>query len=299
MGLVEFRKTPSLPTGTITMTESLKPENLQECPGPGCLTHWLGWLKATQATAGGAEPGESRQNLLFVSTPYDDTAPAIRDASEFHQAVETLAYSLFRLKHNRLTRAERPRLENIVENAIFKCDRFLKQFSESVAPPDLAEYVQIRDEMAEHRRLALLQRSLAAGIRHKLEQLENLTPEEFEDFTGEVFEALGYEVERTGGSGDNGADLKMSRGPAQFVVQCKYFKKGLVGSPDLQKFLGTIHQTGSQKGFFVTTSSFSLSAEKFAASQPIELIDGPRLAEMVREIVQLDRSGIDTTPTLF
>ncbi|MFM7131440.1 MAG: restriction endonuclease, partial [bacterium] len=69
--------------------------------------------------------------------------------------------------------------------------------------------------------------------------------------------------------------------------------------PDVQKFLGTIHQTGSQKGFFVTTSSFSLSAEKFAASQPIELIDGPRLAEMVKEIVQPGRAGIDLLPTLF
>lgn len=282
------------------MTDNPDSNHLHECPGPDCLAHWLGWLKLAQASGGnGGEKGVTRQNLLFVSTPYDDTSPSIRDASEFHQAVETLAYSLFRLKHNRLTRAERPRLENIVENAIFKCDRFLKQFSDSVGQKVVTEYMQIREEMTEVRRLASLQRSLAAGIRQKLEQLENLTPEEFEDFTGEVFEALGYEVERTGGSGDNGADLKMSRGPALFVVQCKYFRKGLVGSPDLQKFLGTIHQTGSQKGFFVTTSSFSLSAEKFAASQPIELIDGPRLAELVREIVQLDRSGIDTTPTLF
>jgi restriction system protein len=83
------------------------------------------------------------------------------------------------------------------------------------------------------------------------------------------------------------------------VVQCKYFRKGLVGSPDLQKFLGTIHQTGSQKGFFVTTSTFSLSAEKFAASQPIELIDGPRLADMVRELVALDKSTGEPSASLF
>ena len=67
----------------------------------------------------------------------------------------------------------------------------------------------------------------------------------------------------------------------------------MIGSPDLQKFLGTIHQSGSQKGYFVTTSSFTLSAEKFAANQPIELIDGPRLGEMVRELVGLDRASKD------
>ena len=65
------------------------------------------------------------------------------------------------------------------------------------------------------------------------------------------------------------------------VVQCKYHKQGLVGSPELQKFLGTIHHTRSQKGFFVTTSTFTLSAEKFAAENPIELLDGPRLVELV------------------
>ena len=49
----------------------------------------------------------------------------------------------------------------------------------------------------------------------------------------------------------------------------------------LQKFLGTIHHTRSHKGFFVTTSTFSLAAEKFAAEHPIELVDGPRLVELV------------------
>ena len=57
----------------------------------------------------------------------------------------------------------------------------------------------------------------------------------------------------------------------------------MVGSPVLQKFLGTIHHTLSHKGFFVTTSTFSLAAEKFAAEHPIELVDGPRLVELVNE----------------
>ena len=57
----------------------------------------------------------------------------------------------------------------------------------------------------------------------------------------------------------------------------------MVGSPVLQKFLGTIHHTLSHKGFFVTTSTFSLAAEKFAAEHPIELIDGPRLVELVNQ----------------
>ena len=110
-----------------------------------------------------------------------------------------------------------------------------------------------------------------------------LTPEGFEEFVGEVFEALGYQVEHVGGTGDEGADLRLARDGLRAIVQCKYHTKGVVGSPELQKFLGTIHHNRSHKGFFVTTRTFSLAAEKFSADHPIELIDGPRLVELVKE----------------
>ncbi|MHC5543767.1 restriction endonuclease, partial [Singulisphaera rosea] len=119
----------------------------------------------------------------------------------------------------------------------------------------------------------------------KLAQLGSLTPEGFEEFVAEVFEALGYEVEQVGGTGDEGADLRIKREGLQAVVQCKYHSRGVVGSPELQKFLGTIHHTRSHKGFFVTTRTFSLAAEKFVAEHPIELIDGPRLVELVQDAI--------------
>src|SRR5262249_34719862 len=117
----------------------------------------------------------------------------------------------------------------------------------------------------------------------KLKQLAELTPEGFEEFVAELFEAMGYEVQRTGGSGDEGADLRAHRRGLRAIIQCKYHTRGVVGSPDLQKFLGTIHHTSSHKGFFVTTRTFSLAAEKFVAAHPIELIDGSRLIELVQE----------------
>ncbi len=115
-------------------------------------------------------------------------------------------------------------------------------------------------------------------------QLDTLTPEGFEEFVAELFDALGFQVEVVGGSGDEGADLLVARGGLRGVVQCKYSKgRGVIGSPELQKFLGTIHHTRSHKGFFVTTRAFSLAAERFAADHPIELVDGSRLVELVHE----------------
>ena len=273
------------------------------CPGDQCLSNWLKWAhqttnnNLTEPPPNGSKPFQAK---LFEGTLYDDAAPKIRDAHEFRSAVETLAYAVFRLARNRLTRAERPRLENLVDNAIFKMQRHLQHGNPVLDQADIAEFEQLQNQVSEDRRLADRRKAAAQGIKHRLEQLEKLTPEEFEDFIGEVFEALDFQVERVGGSGDQGADLKLTRGPARAVVQCKFYKKSLIGSPELQKFLGTIHQSESQKGYFVTTSCFSLSAEKFAANQPIELIDGPRLAELVRELVALDRSARDEAEsTLF
>jgi restriction system protein len=88
-----------------------------------------------------------------------------------------------------------------------------------------------------------------------------------------------------GGTGDEGADLLLERDGRRSVVQCKYSRArgGVVGSPEVQKFLGTVHHTRSHKGFFVTTRAFSLAAEKFAAGHPIELIDGPGLVALVHQ----------------
>ena len=80
---------------------------------------------------------------------------------------------------------------------------------------------------------------------------------------------LDFEVEKVGGSGDKGADLRLRRRDGLVaVVQCKYHKQGLVGSPELQKFLGTIHHTRSQKGFFVTTSTFTLVGREIRRGKP-------------------------------
>jgi restriction system protein len=260
-------------------------EPVPDCPGEGCLLTRLIAAQRNVSQNGDATRPQALASVgLFQHTPYDDAAPAIRDSGEFRSGVETLAYALFRLANNRLTRAERPRLENLVENAVFKMNRYLER-GNSASDADRAEFESLKDRFLEDRRLVQQRRNLAVGIRTRMEQLDTLDGVAFEEFVAEVFEALGYEVDRNGGSGDEGADLKLSRGPLRAVVQCKYHAKGIVGSPELQKFLGTIHQSGSRKGYFVTTTGFTLSAEKFAANQPMELIDGPRLAEIVREVL--------------
>jgi restriction system protein len=223
---------------------------------------------------------------LWTVVPYDDEAPSIRSTNELAGAIEHLHYAVFRRYNNQLTRAERGRLDNTIDNALFKIDRYLLVASEPETTTHVAELALLRQAVREGRQQAEQRIYRARRAELKLAQLDSLTPESFEEFVAEVFEMLGYEVERVGGSGDEGADLRLRRDDGLLaVVQCKYQKGSVVGSPALQRFLGTIHHTRSHKGYFVTTTTFSLSAEKFAADNPIELLDGPRLVELVQDAI--------------
>ena len=262
-----------------------------ECMGPQCAEILLEWLRNRAAEGESAAvppPGPApsiRQGLLWRAAPYQEEATAIRTEAEWAGAVEHLDYAIFRRYQNQLTRAERTRADNTIENVLFKMDRYLKRLEGAARAAAEAEVAVARTSVREGRERLERLRHQARRAEAKLAQLSTLTPEGFEEFVGELFEGLGWEVEVVGGSGDEGVDLKVRRKGLLGIVQCKYFTRGVVGSPELQKFLGTIHHTRSHKGFFVTTRTFTLAAERFVADHPIELIDGPRLVELVHEAV--------------
>jgi restriction system protein len=258
--------------------------------GPECADVLLAWLKARLAESShapgqvsGTTTGVPRQQELWQSAPYQEEAPAIRTESELEGAFEHLEYAVFRRFENSLTRAERARLDNTIQNALFKVERFLPRLAPEIRAVAEPRFAALREAVVDGREKVERLRGQARRAELKLAQLSALSPEGFEEFVAELFEALGHEVEQVGGTGDEGADLRLRRDGLIAVVQCKYHSKGVVGSPELQKFLGTIHHTKSHKGYFVTTATFSLSAERFATDNPIELIDGPRLVELVHE----------------
>lgn len=114
-----------------------------------------------------------------------------------------------------------------------------------------------------------------------LAELLALSPTGFEEDVAARLRNLGYrDVRQVGGSGDQGADVRATD-PAgrSVVVQCKRYGPGNnVGSPDMQRFLGTMHHFRAERGLFVTTAGFTPPARDFAVQHGIELVDGPGLA---------------------
>ncbi len=151
------------------------------------------------------------QGSLFKLVPYQEEAPSITTAPELSGAIEHLHYAVFRRYNNQLTRAERSRLDNTIDNALFKIDRYLLRAEAARLSVTKAKCNRCADAIREGREQLERQRRQARRADLKLAQLSSLTPESFEEFVAELFEAIGYIVEPVGGTGDEGADLLLRR----------------------------------------------------------------------------------------
>jgi HJR/Mrr/RecB family endonuclease len=111
-----------------------------------------------------------------------------------------------------------------------------------------------------------------------LQELRNLTSQQFEDEIARMFERFGYSVEQTPYVKDHGRDAILKKNGQKFLLECKkYGEGGLSGRRDLQIFFAAMTIDGAAHGHFVSTGAFTKDAIEFAAANRIELIDGNKL----------------------
>ena len=148
---------------------------------------------------------------------------------------------------------------------------------EEQTPEEILEsaYQEIRDNLAQE----------------VLDNVMGCTPAFFERLVVELLVAMGYGGSRreaaraVGQTGDEGIDGIIDEdklGLDAIYIQAKKWS-GNVGRPEIQKFVGALAGKRARKGIFITTSSFSSDAVRYAAEidTKVILIDGKRLAELM------------------
>lgn len=113
------------------------------------------------------------------------------------------------------------------------------------------------------------------GASQTKQQLNKLTPEEFEYWTGGYFERFGFRnVAVTTFSADFGVDVYMTTPDGkQAVVQCKQYK-GTVGRPVVQQTYGIMKLLEAELCYVVTTGKFTSAAAELGERRDIILLDG-------------------------
>jgi restriction system protein len=113
-----------------------------------------------------------------------------------------------------------------------------------------------------------------------LEQLNQLTPSEFEAYVAQhIFERQGYTVLNVRDTKDGGIDVLITDAQGQqAVVQCKRYRQN-VGEPIVRDLYGTMIHAGATHAFLITTAGFTTEARRWAMGKPITLIDGLQLVK--------------------
>ncbi|HEV7329666.1 MAG TPA: restriction endonuclease [Flavisolibacter sp.] len=124
-----------------------------------------------------------------------------------------------------------------------------------------------------------------------LARVKACSPAFFEKLVVELLVKMGYggsfkeAGQSIGRSGDEGIDgiIKEDRlGLDVIYIQAKRWE-GVVGRPELHRFVGALAGQGAKKGVFITTSWFTLEAKTYQPKNEtkIVLIDGEQLARLM------------------
>lgn len=115
-----------------------------------------------------------------------------------------------------------------------------------------------------------------------INKIDSLSGFEFENFLHHLFQKMGFKVNSTKLSGDQGADLIIVNHNDKIVVQAKRYSNN-VGNKAVQEVVASIAHYGANKGMVVTNSQFTKSAIELAKSNEIQLIDRNKLKVLIEK----------------
>ena len=156
--------------------------------------------------------------------------------------------------------------------------------------------ISLNSETTPHEALSQASQSIRDSVYEDiLDTILSKTPYEFEKLVVKVLDNMGYGgVVKDAGqvtqqSNDGGIDGIIKEdvlGLGRIHIQAKRYKReNTIGREDVQKFVGALAVAQSNKGVFITTSSYSKGAIEYAenlnGSTNVVLIDGIKLAEYI------------------
>jgi len=247
---------------------------------------------------------DTNNSVTFVvSELYDELQKGFEHESDFIEDVERsgswkeegderqyidrllddLDLKMYSRVHNTLTPSAIVTLENAIREQIFRIKSEIKYIPANEINRHKEQLSNIEQQyeksISEMNAIDADRRQMLSTV----EELRELTPREFEEYTADLLLVLGHKrITLTPSTGDEGIDVLSEYNGKKIAVQCKKHR-GMIGSPDIQKFVGAMAHAEVDSGMFITTGIFSIHAEKFASRHPIDLIDKIGLAELIEE----------------
>ena len=120
------------------------------------------------------------------------------------------------------------------------------------------------------------------AYRWSLYRIDRMKGDDFEDFIKEIYIILGYTVEKTKKSGDQGIDLIVKKHFRRIGIQLKRYSH-TVGNSAVQEAVAGRRYYQLDKVCVLTNSTYTKSAKELAKVNKVELIDRENLKELIKK----------------
>lgn len=106
---------------------------------------------------------------------------------------------------------------------------------------------------------------------------------DFERLLCRLYESMGYVVQLTGKTGDQGGDLVATKNQERILIQAKFYKDWSVGNKAVQEAAAAKNHYDCNKAIVITTSVFTKEATELAKTNHVELIPKNLLQTMLMD----------------
>lgn len=145
------------------------------------------------------------------------------------------------------------------------------------------EIADLIKEIKEKKEIEEFEQNLGIQQEKDIGDFRNLSGHEFEEYVQKLFELRGYTTVRTPLTGDQGADLIISKDNTKTVVQIKKYE-GSVSNKAVQEIVAAKTYYKVDRAMVVTNSSFTSGAIDLALANDVELWDGQKLENVIKEL---------------
>jgi hypothetical protein len=130
----------------------------------------------------------------------------------------------------------------------------------------------------------------------RFEAVRSMTGAQFENFTADLFRALGHQAVVLGGAGDQGVDVIVNRRGERVAVQCKNLKKPVGNRPVQEVYAGARHHR-CVEACVVAPAGYTRGAIALASSTGVSLYDADTVHQWIRKADKLEQERASVSKT--
>jgi restriction system protein len=121
-------------------------------------------------------------------------------------------------------------------------------------------------------------RGAPTDIGARLAELRAMSWETFSAAVADAYRKRGYAVSPSEGAG---YDLKLTKPGELILLQCRRWKVNQVGAAPVRELAAAVSRQDARRGICIAAGEFSAPARAVAASEPVTLLTGAELVELV------------------